>query len=138
MRSYDEPIEVRLRASPSAGPVRESEADSEAESRVGEPESFRWRGRTYAVQGVVDSWVRSRPWWRYAMDRPAPDSGPSEAGIAQATRQPDTAELLADLQEVVWRVEAAKAGGAVGLRVCGVYDLVCTGSDRWRLLTVLD
>ncbi|GAB97785.1 hypothetical protein BJY21_000195 [Kineosphaera limosa] len=127
MRNYDEPIEVSC-------------ADEA-------PESFRWRRRTYIVRGVIDSWVRSRPWWRYAMD---PDRAaievpaarrPAAAAVSVPTAAPvsesGSSALLGDLQEVVWRVEAG-LGRSGTVRVLGVYDLVCTGADQWRLLTVLD
>jgi hypothetical protein len=79
----------------------------------GEPVVFRWRGRRYAVQVIVTSWVEAVPWW--------------------------TGEFLVDRvsgQRHVWRVEAAPRTG-----ITGVYDLyrIVRGQRwRWGLARVID
>lgn len=79
----------------------------------GRPLQFIWRGRLYDVRAVVDHWRERRPWWREV---------------------PDTRSITpADLEEEVWRVEAA-SGRSGSL---GVYDLAVRGS-RWQLVRLSD
>lgn len=125
MRRYDESVAVRT----SEG------ADA--------PESFVWRGRLYLVHAVVDHWVQRRPWWRTALE-------PQHRGASAAAQESVDGQggsgssvataLLADLEEDVWRVEAAagRIGRVEGRPGYGVYDLVRTGPDQWRLLAVMD
>ncbi|MCG7321255.1 MULTISPECIES: DUF6504 family protein [Arsenicicoccus] len=79
----------------------------------GRPLQFIWRGRLYDVRAVVDHWRERRPWWREV---------------------PDTRSITpADLEEEVWRVEAAPGrSGSLG-----VYDLAVRGS-RWQLVRLSD
>ncbi|WP_409485586.1 DUF6504 family protein [Arsenicicoccus dermatophilus] len=77
------------------------------------PLQFIWRGRLYDVRVVVDHWRERRPWWHEV---------------------PDTRSVTAaDLEEEVWRVEAAP--GRCG--VPGVYDLAVRGA-RWQLVGLSD
>ena len=112
MRAYDDEVAVRTRD----------------DGRDGvEPDAFVWRGRLYAVHLVLDRWVQRRPWWRLAFETPAG---------AQVCAEGD---VLSDVEEDVWRVEAA-VGRARDVRLqagYGVYELVCSGSD-WRLAAVSD
>ncbi len=79
--------------------------------RGGRPARFVWRGRLYAVLGVLDHWVVSREWWRY---------GPV-AGIP-AERE-------------FWRVEASPGRGIRPVR----YELVRdTATWDWRLARAWD
>lgn len=97
-----EPIEVRV--------------ESRVEAEV--PVEFRWRGRRYAVQGVIAQWVEAMPWWR---------------GVSPAAGASGQCQL--------WRVEAAGRVGSVG-----VYELRRDppsgqpGRDLgvWHLVRVLD
>ncbi len=89
----------------------------------GEPAVFRWRGRRYAVQVIVTSWVEAVPWW---------------TGEFRAV-ETRTGELLVDRasgQRHVWRVEAAPRTG-----ITGVYDLyrIARGQRwHWGLERVID
>ena len=82
------------------------------------PVEFRWRGRRYAVQGVIAQWVEAMPWWR---------------GVPL--------HAAASGQCQVWRVEAVGRAGSAG-----VYELrrdpPCGQSGRdlgtWHLVRVLD
>lgn len=84
----------------------------------GAPAAFRWRGRRYAVTGVIAHWVEAVPWWRGEI------LGAGAGG-----------------QRIVWRVEAADRAGCTG-----VYELgreppkgdSGSVSDAWRLARVLD
>lgn len=82
----------------------------------GAPAGFRWRGRRYAVVGVIATWVEAVPWWRR-----------------------DSLRAAAGGQQVVWRVEAAGRAGSTG-----VYEVSrgprreASGSDSWWLVRVLD
>ena len=154
MRTYDDEVAVRTRDDGSDGV---------------EPDAFVWRGRLYAVHLVLDRWVQRRPWWRLAFETPtgsptgsatgsatgSPSEGPS--GALQATRVARgygaddqvacadgqvagaDGDVLTDVEEDVWRVEAA-VGRARDVRLqagYGVYDLVRSGT-QWRLATVSD
>lgn len=87
-------------------------------STEGVPAVFRWRGRRYAVTGVIAHWVEAVPWWR--------------GGALDA---------VAGGQRMVWRVEAAGRAGSPG-----VYELSrephVEGLDQrlaaWQLVRVLD
>jgi hypothetical protein len=89
----------------------------------GEPVVFRWRGRRYAVQVIVTSWVEAVPWW---------------TGEFRAV-ETRTGEFLVDRasgQRHVWRVEAAPRTG-----ITGVYDLyrIVRGQRWcWGLARVID
>ncbi len=140
MRRYDESVAVRT----SEG------ADA--------PESFVWRGRLYLVHAVVDHWVQRRPWWRTALEpqhrgaSAAAQESMAQGSMAQGSVAQESVDgqggsgssvataLLADLEEDVWRVEAAagRIGRVEGRPGYGVYDLVRTGPDQWRLLAVMD
>ena len=79
----------------------------------GEPAAFRWRGRRYAVQAIVASWVEALPWW----------AGETQADGASGQRH-------------VWRVEAVPRTGTAG-----VYDLYRIPQGRgwrWGLERVID
>lgn len=147
MRTYDDEVAVRTRDDGPDGV---------------EPDAFVWRGRLYAVHLVLDRWVQRRPWWRLAFESPTqistqaptqtsieiPGGGPSRS--AQAARAPRghgvgtqvaclDGDVLTDVEEDVWRVEAA-VGRARDVRLqagYGVYDLVRSGT-QWRLATVSD
>lgn len=108
MRQYDEPVDVREAVSP-----------SDAEQRG--PEAFVWRGRLYLVRAVLDHWCQRSAWWRSTLEVD-PDGG-----CPTATGSPPV-----DLEEEVWRVEAAP-GRLLGT---GVFDLA--RGSRWRLLRVAD
>ncbi|MDO5628885.1 MAG: DUF6504 family protein [Mobilicoccus sp.] len=95
MRRYDEQVQVQ------------TEAD--------EPRRFRWQGRIYEIDAVLDRWVMRLPWWRRAL---APDGG---------TWALDPRLL----DEQVWRVSAVGRGGAAG-----IYDL--TRGAHWRLARIGD
>lgn len=127
MRRYDEQVAVRF--------TEGGDGPSERAPERGAPHSFVWRGRPYVVHAVVDRWIQRRPWWRRALEPQGAVSvspGSGSAGSAVA--------LLADLEDELWRVEAAIGRvGRVGDRPgYGVYDLVRTGPDQWRLLAVVD
>ncbi len=128
MRRYDEQVAVRL-AEGGDGP-------SECALERGAPGSFVWRGRLYVVHAVVDRWIQRRPWWRRALE-PQGAVGVRAAGSDSAG---SAVALLADLEDELWRVEAAIGRvGRLGDRPgYGVYDLVHTGPDEWRLLAVVD
>lgn len=109
MRQYDEPVDVR-------------EAVSAPDAEHCRPEAFVWRGRLYLVRAVLDHWCQRSAWWRSTPEAdpdgrcPAVDGGPP----------------VVDLEEEVWRVEAAP-GRLLGT---GVFDLA--RGSRWRLLRVAD
>jgi hypothetical protein len=84
------------------------------------PAVFRWRGRRYAVRGVLASWVEAVPWW-------PGESGARAGGQRHAPRQ-------------AWRVEAAPLRSA-RTGTPGVYDLYRDPADRersWVLERVFD
>ncbi len=76
--------------------------------------AFIWRGRLYAVRGVVDRWTERRSWWQDPVGAPL-------AG-----------------ERTVWRVEAS-AGRASR---AGIYDIGrdsdAAAAPTWTLLRVLD
>ncbi len=78
-----------------------------------------WRGQSrYLVGELLDSWVETAPWWRYAA-----------LGGASA-------ELVATQE--VWRVEAVRAGRS-RTSFAGVYDLSWDAAgNRWWLVRVHD
>jgi hypothetical protein len=78
----------------------------------GVPAVFRWRGRRYAVSGVVAAWVEALPWW---------------VGRGEDGRH---------VQRHAWRVEAAPHAGASG--VYDLYRVTRVGSSQWGLERVLD
>jgi hypothetical protein len=84
----------------------------------GVPAVFRWRGRRYAVTGVIAHWVEAVPWWRG-----------------------ETLDAGAGGQRMVWRVEAAERAGSRGVYELGREPLEGGSgsvSDAWRLVRVLD
>jgi hypothetical protein len=94
-RRYDEPVDVQ--------------------SRDEVMSAFIWRGRLYAVRGVLDQWTERRAWWQDPVGAP-------RAG-----------------ERTVWRVEAS-AGRCAG---SGVYDLgldtdAAATAPTWTLLRVQD
>lgn len=135
MRTYDDDVAVRTR-------------DDGVDGL--EPDAFVWRGRLYVVHHVLDRWVQRRPWWRLAFETPpevrgqAPDQarGQARRHAAGTSVVPDgdvLTDVLTDVEEDVWRVEAA-IGRARDVRLqagYGVYDLVRSGT-QWRLATVSD
>lgn len=134
MRTYDDEVAVR---------TRDDGADGV------EPDAFVWRGRLYAVHLVLDRWVQRRPWWRLAFETPVGGpfgdpvgnpSGAARTGGQVACLDGDVlTDALIDVEEDVWRVEAA-VGRARDVRLqagYGVYDLVRSGT-QWRLATVSD
>jgi hypothetical protein len=95
VRRYEEPVDVSHRDDTMA--------------------AFIWRGRLYAVRGIVDRWTERRAWWRDPVG--APVTG----------------------ERTVWRVEAS-AGQHAGT---GVYDLgvdneASPSAPSWVLLRVQD
>lgn len=115
------------------------------------PDAFVWRGRLYVVRRVLGRWVERRPWWRTVLDDPRPRVGagtPAARGAARAfpsagpPAEPVVAEpaaapgglTRADLEEAVWRVEAAPGR----LAQVGVYDLAGHPGGPWRLRRVSD
>ncbi len=134
VRRYAEPVQVQLRLHlGSDGSDGSVGFDPELEGgAVARPESFRWRGRDYAVRAVLGHWRERRAWWREALD---PPPGVPH-GVAAAARE-----------RLVWRVEA---GPGRSLQT-GVFDLCCdeiepeplsvpgaTLGARWQLLRVTD
>lgn len=78
----------------------------------GKPARFTWRGRRYAVLGVLEHWVVSREWWQQ--------------------NNPDT-EVPPERE--FWRVEAAPGDGVPS----AVYELRRdAGTGDWLLVRVWD
>jgi hypothetical protein len=110
-----EPIAVRVAVRVE---VRVEVRDEVGRVEVEVPVEFCWRGRRYAVQGVIAQWVEAMPWWR---------------GVPL--------QAAASGQCQVWRVEAVGHAGSAG-----VYELrrdpPCGQSGRdlgtWHLVRVLD
>lgn len=120
-RYYDEPVEVRTRATPE-GP---------------QPEQFLWRGRLHVVHAVLDSWVESGGWWTApAARRLLQEGGEAERGdlLVQAPGGPPSGYPDSGEREL-WRVQATAGRG----RGYGVFELGHE-PDRaaWRLVRVHD
>jgi hypothetical protein len=78
------------------------------EDKDGAPAMFCWRGRRYAVDALVATWVEAMPWW-------------VEQGYGQRH---------------VWRVEAVPHTGTPG--VYDLYRVSCGSHRQWGLERVLD
>lgn len=87
------------------------------ERRDGEPASFEWRGRHYAVRSVLDHWWETRAWWMSALDAPPGDV------------------RIGDDEHEMWRVEAAAVtGGGVAIVELGF----AWETGRWTIHALLD
>ncbi|MDQ1616569.1 MAG: hypothetical protein QOJ60_2508 [Actinomycetota bacterium] len=118
-RRYDDPVEVNRRDE--------------------EPAQFLWRGRHYAVLGVLDRWVETSSWW----ERPAgPVRGPDVDGSSALATDPAAAPSGSvgsfGGEREVWRVEASPGR----MHGSGVYDLcfdwAATTGSGWTLLRTMD
>ena len=131
VRRYAEPVIVTSRARAADG--------------AGEPVTFVWRGRRYAVCAVLAQWQQRRAWWRDVLD-PHLDSqldrgGPAPAGarIAAAARERRVWRVEAGL----WRPRAAGMGSSRTAGVgpsLGVFELACDDTDppAWQVLRIAD
>ena len=101
-----------------AGEIRSGEEVQVERGPLG-PAQF-WRGSSrYVVGELLDSWVETAPWWRYA------GSGGGASAALVAGRE-------------VWRVEAVRAGRS-RMSFAGVYDLSWDAAgNRWSLVRVHD
>lgn len=62
--------------------------------RDGKPARFVWRGRLYAVLGVLEHWVVSREWWQQRT--PGRDAGaPAEHEFWRVEASPGRADVAA-------------------------------------------
>src|SRR5206468_3553137 len=100
----------------------------EVERRDDQPGWFSWRGRGYAVRGVLDHWMRTGAWWDAAGGTDAGAAGDAVGG----------APALVDAEREFWRVEAV-ADHARHTAVVAVVDLGFDWtSGRWTLRRVFD
>ncbi len=139
VRRYAEPVIVTTRARPADG--------------AGEPVTFVWRGRRYAVCAVLAQWQQRRAWWRDVLD-PHLDSHLDSRLDSQLDRggsAPAGARIAAAARERrVWRVEAGlwrpRAAGMGSSRTAGVgpslgvFELACDDTDppAWQVLRIAD
>ncbi|YAL84469.1 DUF6504 family protein [Dermacoccaceae bacterium W4C1] len=149
MRSYHDPVEVRVRprcaASASAGSATgwdEATPWGDADPAGAPPEMFLWRGRLYLITEVLDHWRIRSDWWRAALrslDREAGAEGGQGlegAGGVEPERAGSLRAVVTAAERTVWRVSAAAGrGGSVG-----TYDLAHDpfGAGGWVLLRVAD
>lgn len=127
-RRYDDPVDVR------AVDVRAIDQPGSGGDGAATPDAFVWRGRLYVVRAVLARWHERRAWWR----DPAASAllglrADDVTGLTGSASPAATGTSLAGECQV-WRVEAA-AGRSSPV---GVYDLVRTPGDAWRLSRVAD
>jgi hypothetical protein len=143
VRRYAEPVIVTTRARTADG--------------AGEPVTFVWRGRRYAVCAVLAQWQQRRAWWRDVLD-PHLDSR-LDSQLDRGGSAPAGARIAAAARERrVWRVEAglwrpraagvgsARAAGVGSARAAGVgpslgvFELACDDTDppAWQVLRIAD
>ncbi|MGH3345241.1 MAG: DUF6504 family protein [Carbonactinosporaceae bacterium] len=105
-----------------------------------EPAHFLWRGRLYAVRGVLAHWVETGPWWGSVPVRALLTADDPFPGAEQRTCSADqagggTVLDVDDSDRELWRVEAAQ--GRRGEP--GVYDLCFNWSaGAWTLVRTFD
>ena len=92
------------------------------------PDAFVWRGRRYAVRGVLAHWIEVGPWWHAAIDLQSADAADSTAAGSATTTATGSPE------REVWRVEATPDPAVLP----GVYDVCCDGAGGWRLVRTID
>lgn len=140
-RRYADPVLVRLRPDPEAGPDSAPMPGAEVgpwvapdRPRLGQ---FLWRGRLYQVREVLASWVEWAPWWRGAAVQSLLDDGSAGPGSPEP-RDHSGAVDESPIQAVphqFWRVEA-QAGRSQEL---GIFDLCHDPmTDRWLLVRSQD
>ncbi len=118
VRRYDEPIEVRVGGEGVGGDGVGGEVRPGAD---GAPQSFRWRGRHYAVSEVQAHWCERRAWWR--------DLG--EVDEAGRPLEPAT-------ERVLWRVAAGGGVFVIGSERGGGSTGGSTRTPSWLLLRAED
>ena len=128
VRRYDEPIEVRVGGDGVGGDgvggdgVGGDGVGGEVRPGAdGTPQSFRWRGRHYAVSEVQAHWCERRAWWR-------------DLGEVDEAGRP----LESATERVLWRVAAGGGVFVIGSERGGGSTGGSTRTPSWLLLRAED